>query len=191
MRNTLVTGGLLAATLVLAGCQSAKWNNTAALDCERLEVQMSRDGRMVEIEHHIDPAKVPPAVVSAMNALHPGGAFTDAEMETHKGVVYFELNREVDGFEVEAMFTKDGVLHSEEIQIPVNKVPDLVRAGAAAAVPDARPTAWEEIRDGQRNLVEYHVKMATGNRKWKVALMPTGKLLGVWREVPAEIEVRR
>ncbi len=179
----------LAAALPACATTKAEWDNDSAASARKLEVQVDSKGVRREIEYHIAPAEVPKAVRDAMDRLHPGGPFDDAEKETHGGVLYYELSGKVNGMEVEAMFTADGRLHSEEIQVAQVSVPASVRDGAASALAGARPTKWEEIRDGRRTCIEYHVKMARGEDRYKVILTPDGQLLAIYREVPAEIEV--
>jgi hypothetical protein len=48
---------------------------------------------------------------------------------------------------------------------------------------------YEEIRDAERELVEYHVKLTAEGKRYKLRVSPGGEVLGVAREVPAEIEV--
>jgi hypothetical protein len=122
-----------------------------------------------------------------MDQLHPGSAYDDAEYETSKGKPYYELARRVNGMEVEAMFTPEGVLHSEEIQIAGAKVPEAVRSRATAW--GGQVTMWEEIRDEKREVTAYHVKVTRGGDKFKLMFEPDGTLEGAVREVPAEIEV--
>jgi hypothetical protein len=179
------------ALLALPACRSgAKWENDQATGAKRLEVQVDAHGRHGEVEYHISASEVPEAVQRAMNELHPGGPFEDAERESHKGKVYYELSRKVGGMEVEAMFTPDGKLHEEEIQVPMSKVPGAVQSAVKAAYPDGRVSGWEEIRNSKREVYEYHVKVAHGGNKYKLLIAPDGKHLGTYREVPAEIEVK-
>lgn len=124
-----------------------------------------------------------------MDRLHPGGEFTGAERETNNGILYWELSREVDGMEVEAMFLPDGTPHSQEIQVKADAVPEAVQKAAAAAVDGGTVNVWEEIKDGQGTLLEYHVKMSKGDEAFKVIISTDGKHLGSLREIPAEIEV--
>lgn len=181
---------LVAGSLAAISCQSALHvSNADALDAVKLEVQVDGVGAIREIEYHIPPALVPPAVQAAMDALHPGGAYTDAEREYHGGQVYYELNRMVGGLEVEAMFLPDGTLHSEEVEIPASKVPEAVRLAITRRYPQSRVTKYEEIRDGKRALVEYHVKLVRDGMAYKVMLGRAGEHLGAFREIVSEIEV--
>jgi hypothetical protein len=175
---------------VVSGCgggRHARWEHERAATARKLEVQVDGGGRYAEVEYHISPDSVPAVVRKAMDQLHPGGAFDDAEYETNKGKPYYELARKVNGMEVEAMFTPDGKLHSEEIQIPTSKVPEAVRNRAMAW--GGQVTMWEEIRNDKREVTAYHVKVSRGSDKFKLMFEPDGTPEGAVREVPAEIEV--
>jgi hypothetical protein len=124
-----------------------------------------------------------------MDRLHPGGTYTDAERESHGGQVYYELKRVVDGRAVEAMFTADGELFSEEIEIPADRVPQAVKAAVAARHPQGRDHSYEEIRDATRTIEEYHVKLVEGDAHYKILVSPAGIVRGTYLEGPAEIEV--
>ena len=182
----------LAALVALPACAGrghASWNHDDAATARKLEVQVDSSGHRKEIEYHISPDQVPAAVRKAMDQLHPGGPFDDAEKESEGSQLYYELSRKANGMDIEAMFTPEGVLHSEEIQIPMSKVPEIVKDRAMASLPGAQATKWEEIRNSRREVTAYHVKMSRGSDKFKVMLTPDGKLEGKVREVPAEIEV--
>lgn len=182
----VIVGALVA--VAFAGPPSA-FDIDDARVATKIEIQMDKAGRIGEIEFHVDPARVPAAVRAAMDALHPGGPFTGAEKERQDGVLYYELTREVNGLEVEAMFTPDGKLHSEEIEVAEAAVPGAVKAAVATAYPDATVSKWESIHNAARALVEYHVKLVSGGQKVKVMVTPGGAITGAMLEVPAEIEV--
>jgi len=182
---------LLIFAIVLPACGGARWNNEDALNAKKIEMTMSAQGKPMEVEFHISPAHVPAVVREAMDKLHPGGAFTDAEKEWYKGKLYFELSREVKGMEVEAMFTPDGQLFQQEIEIPQSKVPAGVQTAARAALSGGKVSKWEEIRDASNALLEYHVKMARGGKNFKIMITTGGRVTAVYREIPSEIEVPR
>ena len=179
---------LLGLVLFAQAAPTSLWDIDDARSAVKLEILVDKAGGFTEIEYHIDPATVPAAVRAAMDKLHPGGPFTAAERERNDGVLYFELSREVGGFEVEAMFTPEGKLHSEEVTVAADSVAPEVRAALAKALPQGKVTAWEEIRDSQRALVEYHVKVDHGGRHWKVMMSTAGAITGSVRVAPAAIE---
>jgi len=186
----------LAAGLALTACSTTPSSPSidvdAGLAARTLEITLDADGNPAEIEYHIDPAQVPERIRKAMDALHPGGPYTDAEREWHDGVLYYELNRLVDGREVEAMFTESGVLFSEELEVGREGLSGAVHRALAERFPVGVPSKYEEIyvvRDGVRVLEQYHVKLVDGGVHYKVALHPAGPILGIWTETPAELEL--
>jgi hypothetical protein len=187
---TSVLAAVLAAIL-LPACQSPGWKTDDALAADSLELVMDDLGMAADVEYHIPPEDVPAVVRQAMDRLHPGGPFTGAEKEYEGGLLYYELTREVDGMDIEAMFFPDGRLHSEEIEVPESTVPAVVREAAQNAIPGSTIRMYEEIRDSNRALYEYHVKSTRGGMNYKVMLGTTGQLLAIYREIEAEIEVRQ
>lgn len=182
---------LLIFAILLPACGGTRWSNEDALKAKKIEMSMSAAGKPMEIEFHISPAQVPQVVREAMDKLHPGGPFTGAEREWNKGKLYYELTREVKGMEVEAMFTPEGELFQQEISVPQAKVPAGVQTAARAALSGGKVRAWEEIRDANNALLEYHVKMARGGKNYKLMITTDGRVMSVYREVPSEIEVPR
>lgn len=165
------------------------WSIDDARIARKIEIQVDEAGNYREVEFHVDPAAVPAAVRDAMRKLHPGCVHKDAEIEREGDVTYYEITSEKDGLEYEAMFLPDGTLHAEENQIAASNVPETVRAAVTAAFPSGEVAKWEEIRDGKRTLVEYHVKLADKGRKVKAAVSTAGSVTRAVLEVPAEIEV--
>jgi hypothetical protein len=180
---------ILAGSLLPACTSEAGWSHADALSARQLELQVDTSGRSVEVEYHVDPAGVPPAVRAAMDALFPSGPIVGAEKEWNDGTLYWELSREVDGRDVEAMFTPAGALHQLELEVAADSVPADVKRTALEAVDGARPDKWEEIRDAQQELTEFHVKLGRGDERFKVVISLDGVLLAVFRELPAEVEV--
>ncbi len=179
-------------SLVLTGAcrapRGASWSQGDALAAESVELEMNATGGVVAIEYHVTPELVPESIHAAMNALHPGGRVVAGEREMVGGELFWELSKEIDGREVEVMFRLDGTLASEELEVAANDVPETART-AVEALMDGRITTWEEIRDGERNLVEYHAKIEASGRRFKVAVGADGAVRSVAREIPAEIEV--
>jgi len=175
--------------LLLASCAShTEWRSEDGLAARKIEVQVDRDGRPLELEYHMAPSAVPASIHQAMDRLHPGGLAVDAEKEYVGSELFWELTKEIDGREIEAMFHADGTLHSEEIEVDGSDVPANVREAVSQRMP-GQVTKYEEIRDGERRLVEYHVKVQSNDMNWKIRVSTGGKVVGIVREVPAEIEV--
>lgn len=190
MKNRIQVLGTLA-LVVTCACrapQRASWSQGDALASKSVEFEMNASGGVVAIEYHVAPELVPEEIHAAMNELHPGGRVVAGEREMSGGELYWELSKEIDGREVEVLFRLDGTLASEELEVAEDAVPEAARA-AVGALMDGRVTTWEEIRDGARNLVEYHAKVEARGRRFKVAVGADGAVRSVVREIPAEIEV--
>ncbi|HGY92225.1 MAG TPA: hypothetical protein ENK43_13735 [Planctomycetes bacterium] len=187
MRNPIII--CLAALGFLSCTSDPVWTNRDLLESNSAEIAIDHQGRIRNIEYHIEPGAVPQAVRDAMDALHPGGAYVGAEKEVTEERILFELTRRVEGREVEALFTQTGQLVSEEIQVSADHVPSAVKASVAATLPGGEVTSWEEIRDGARRLTAYHVKVHSQGRHYKMALTPSGGLNALIVELPAELEV--
>ncbi|MHC5010121.1 MAG: PepSY-like domain-containing protein [Planctomycetota bacterium] len=165
------------------------WDIEAARNAVKFEIQVDESGKHTELEIHIPPEAVPQAVRDAMDQLHPGGPFTGAEMEWEGEAIFYELTREVGGFDVEAMFSPEGELHSAEIAVAESSVPQAVRDAIAAKYAGCAVNQWEEIRDGDQQLVEYHVKLTKDGKNHKVTVTTAGEVTAAFLEIPAEVEV--
>jgi hypothetical protein len=174
----------------LAPCSSTPGIDVGEARGARLvEVQLDAGGSLAEVEHHIAPGEIPAAVRAAMDRLRSGGTYTDAERAMHAGEMLLELSRTVNGLEVEARFSAPGELRSEGIQVRSEALPAAVREAVGARLPGQTVKKYEEIRDGSRTLVEYHVKLEAGGARHKLMLSPAGELLGHYLELEAELEV--
>ncbi|MCA8949449.1 MAG: hypothetical protein KDE27_08090 [Planctomycetes bacterium] len=174
--------------LLLAGCQSAPIDNVWALRAAAIEATVDDGGNVTAVEYHIAPNLVPMAVRGGMSELYPAATFTAAEHEVEGGAVYYELTAEVDGRAVEGMFHEDGRLHSLEVEVDPGSEPAITRA-VLRLWPGSSLKSLEEIRDGERLLVEYHVKIEADGKALKVRVDRDGKVIGAVREISAEFEV--
>lgn len=173
----------------LPACHSTtSWRIDDGLAAQSVEVQIDDEGHTREIEYIIAPDEVPENIHQAMDALFPDGVATGAEKEYVSGKLHWELTKDVDGFAVEAMFTEDGTLHSAEAEVSRSSVPQAVRDLVQRSGWGA-PRAWEQIRDSENELVEYHVKTSRNSRDYKLVISLEAQLIAVWREVEAEIEL--
>jgi len=190
MNRSILAAALAAGVLLASACGSTTpdWNNADALSSHSIEVLLDGSARPVEIEYHIAPELVPAHVMASMETLHPGGEVVAAEKEFIGGDLFWEISKEIDGREVEAMFRQTGELHSEELEIPASEVLESLQAAVRFHL-GGTVTKWEEIRDEDRELVEYHVKVISAGQNYKLTLSTGGEVLGVVREIPAEIEV--
>ena len=154
----------------------------------RIEVGLSADGSVGEVEFHVAPAELPAEVLAA--AREELGELVAAEIEWHGGQLYYEAaGLSPEGREGQAMFTAAGALYSFEIAVAAEEVPAGIREAASNWRGWGEIRAYEEIRDGARALQEYHVKKTVGGKKYKLIFALDGALVRVFRETPAEIEV--
>jgi hypothetical protein len=179
---------LVLGVILTPACVTAGWSNEDALNAEWVEIQLDENARPLAVEFHVSPDEVPANIMDAMDALYPGGSAVAAEKEFVGSNFYWEVTKEIDGREVEAMFQQNGKLHSLEIEVPADSVPESVRAAVQTRI-QGQINKWEEIRDENRILVEYHAKLTANGKKYKAMVSTDGNVLGLVREVPAEIEV--
>ena len=163
------------------------WRPEDGLDAERIELSVDSKGQPHEIEYHLPPHHVPDEVHAAMDLLYPGEAFA-GEKEFEGSTMYWELSKMVDGRKVEALFDTDVRLRRLEIEVGAEAIPEEVRAAVAGRA-YGLVNSWEEIRDGDRKMIEYHAKTARSGLNYKIIIDPAGEVTAVYREVVAEIEL--
>jgi hypothetical protein len=78
---------------------------------------------------------------------------------------------------------------NEELEIPEEQAPEPVRETIAERFPEAAIPRYDEVRDGQRAVRAYHVRLRFEARRYKLVIAPTGVLLQTLLEVPADVEV--
>jgi len=183
---------LLGMSLALSGCglvNSTFVDSDRAQGAENLAFRVDSRGRLVRTEYRIATSDVPEKVCAAMDRLHPGDDYTGAEFEIRGRKTYYQLSRVVDGFRVESLFSDDGTLEEETLEIPAEKAPIAVRETVQERFPDAADPGFESLRDGQGQVKEYQVTLRLGDRTYRLSLSPEGQLARVWRELTAEVEV--
>jgi hypothetical protein len=103
----------------IASCKAEKDQFEVKLtkaDGAALELDVSADGKILEIEEVIALDKVPAAVMKAFAAKYPKAKASKAEKQTHTkdSSVSYELAFDADGKKKEATFTQDGKFVEEE-----------------------------------------------------------------------------
>jgi hypothetical protein len=87
----------------------------AKADGAKVEVDVSEDGKILQVEEKIALADVPGAVMKSFAARYPKSKATTAERQTPStGKPSYELAFSVDGARKEATFTEDGAFVEEE-----------------------------------------------------------------------------
>ncbi len=154
-----------------------------------IEMALAKDGRILEIEYHLPPSALPLEIREAADRVMGQGPVVGIEKELAGGELFWEVVKEIRGKKWEVLFSREGKVVNWEIEIEVAEVPQAVLAVADAFAGGGTRTSHEKILDANKNLLSYHVKKVVGGVKVKLAISPDGKLLGAWREVPAEVEV--
>lgn len=154
----------------------------------KLEMGLTKDGSIDEVEFHVPYAELPQAARDAFDKLLPGGEILDAEIEYVGGNVHYEVTKKIDGRESEVLIDAGGNVVAWELEADPKTVPPAVVKAAEGAA-GGTVTVYEEIRDGTKKLTAYHVKKDENGIKWKIALSPEGTVQFVRREMKAEIEV--
>jgi uncharacterized membrane protein YkoI len=154
----------------------------------KIEMGLAKDGTFDAIEFHVPFEQLPQAARDALEKHLPGGEVLDAEIEYTAAGVSYEVTKKIDGRESEVLVDADGKVVNWEIEVDAAKVPEAVRK-AAEATEGGRVTMYEEISDGAKKVIAYHVKKDDGGKKWKIAIAPDGKVQEARREMNAEIEV--
>lgn len=195
----LVVTLCLAAFALVALAQSATWDIGLARDASKLEIVMNADGSMQEIEYYTPLAQIPEPARQAMTAAFPGATLQPiGEREHVNGVLHYEVSATEDvggvAMDREGMFTAQGVPYSWELQMPVGEVPAPVQQTMNQRFPNAAPGAftWEKIvlgPDPNAAPYEYHVKVLSDGKNYKMVLTGSGTVLTGYLEIPAEIEV--
>jgi uncharacterized membrane protein YkoI len=152
-----------------------------------MEIEATRDGRVIEIEADILVEDLPPAVLAAADAELPGGRVVGAEIEIVGGRMGYEVKKTKRGREYEFVFTAEGVLLEKEIGLRPSEAPAAVLQSAASAFPDAKLKSVERIERGA--VTVYHVKMLREGASYKLELDGNGAILRKVREAKAEIEI--
>jgi hypothetical protein len=154
----------------------------------RIEMGFAKDGAMEDVEFHVPYGDLPAPIREKLDALLPGGEVLDAEVEYSPSGQQFEVTKKIDGKEAEVLVDARGEVVSWELQVDEAAVPEAVRKAAGSAT-GGTVTQYEEIRDGAKALIAYHVKKDEGGIRWKIEIAPDGTVRYVRREVVAEIEV--
>lgn len=181
--------------LVLAvGCATGRFPADTAANARLaapdglIEFAVDDRGGVLEVEFHVPLAALPAEVRAAAEREMPGGQVLDCEKEYHGRKVYWEVTKRIGGREQEVLFDGSGKPVGWEIEVDAASAPAAVLQAADEAVGGSR-TKVEEIRDGEKRLVEYHVKKTDRGVRYKLVVTPEGKVLRIWREMKAEIEV--
>ncbi|TAH39452.1 MAG: hypothetical protein EYC70_01315 [Planctomycetota bacterium] len=154
----------------------------------RIEVSLTPGGGVAEVELHVRPEALPQAIQDAM-ATHLA-SMSEAEIEYIDGVRFYEASGKTrDGREMEVLLRADGEVYELEIVRTESETPAAIVTAAKGWRGPGTVTSWEEIQDGARRTVSWHVKKTVDDFRFKLIFDPDGRMERVYRETPAEIEV--
>ena len=181
-------------TLMLAACRTGV--STAEVvdlydegaEAGGIELEMERDGSIVEAEVDIDVANLPPEIVAAAKARLPGGEITGAEREIQRDTWAWEVKMRQDGRDWEFVIAQDGTIREVERELTADEAPAAVMEAALKATPNSEFKSVELIEhvDGRK---EYHVKRTRNGASYKAVLLEDGTITRRVREHRAEIEI--
>ena len=177
---------------VLAGCGLLKepvLDNDLADDAAALEFVVDARGHTTGLAYAVDPQDVPQNVSLAMDRLHPGGPYAGAERHVRGLQVTWQLSRLVDGLRIDARFETDGTLVEEALELALEDAPETVRELVAERFPGGENPRWAKVRDGAGQLTAYHVRFQLDAQIYRVSLAPDGRILGLWRQLPATVDL--
>ncbi|MBI4569570.1 MAG: hypothetical protein HY719_14340, partial [Planctomycetes bacterium] len=197
MRSMLsLSAALAAVALVAVGCAGAPLPREALALGKSVpvgavvEFQSDRAGRLTEVKFPIAESALPETVRKVVDEKCPGRTTETAVSFTH-GAKHYVVNRAPSkgGGEVETIVHEDGSFCCVETTVPAEQIPAAVMKHAHEAVPGGELTKTEEIRDGDGDVFEYHVKKTIEGVRYKIVLGAQGKLKVVYREIPADVEI--
>jgi hypothetical protein len=122
-------------------------------------------------------ADVPAAIVKAAEAAVPGIAIEKAGKETDEGKTYFELSGKVGGSKVDVLVTPEGEVVQVERIVPLDSVPEAVKAAAVKRLPgfvaDRAESSWKKDR------TTFELRGKVGGKVYEIALSESGEVLEV------------
>jgi len=151
-----------------------------------MEIELARDGTVLEMEADVSPADLPPAVRDAALERLPGASITGAEREIHTDGRFWEVKLTHESREWEVICDDAGRVVETEQELRRDEAPAPVLEAADAAVAGSFKSV--ELIEGRSGTC-YHVKKERDGASYKIVLSPEGKVLRKVREQRAELEI--
>lgn len=117
--------------------------------------------------------QVPEKAKAALMKLAGDNKILEVESEKEHGVAVYEASWKVDGREVEAEVTGDGVLLELEEGVDAQDVPEAVRAAAEQSLAGA-----EKIHYEKHTVVVYEAEGRVNGKAKEITVSPTGRVAG-------------
>ena len=153
-----------------------------------MEIELERNGAIVEMEADVAISELPPPVLEAALAKAPGALITGAEREVNAEGEMWEVKLWHGGRDWEFVVDDDGRVHETEMKLHRFEWPLSILAAADAAVPGGY-TKSVEVLEHREHGTSYHVKKEVHGASYKIVLGPDGAVQRKVREQPAEIEI--
>jgi len=152
-----------------------------------IEIELDRDGQVIEMEAEIAPDDLPANVREAAMAAMPGGMLTGAEREFNQRGRGWEVKRTVDGRAVEVVVDDAGTVLETERELMRSEAPAAVLTAAENRIQGGVFRSVERVQRGE--IEEYHVKLTRDGASYKIVLDPDGTIRRAVREARGEIEI--
>ena len=149
------------------------------LDGKEIEIKVAPDGTLLhrEVEGEGDDEddltidQVPQPARGALLKLAGGAKIIKAERENERGILVYEAEWVVNGTKHEAAVTTDGALIETEEIVPLERLPEAVRAAIAKHFP-----ANAELTVEKKMIVVYEVEATIDGKEREVIVFPTGSV---------------
>lgn len=152
-----------------------------------IELELDRNGKIIEMEADIPVASLPAAVKKAAMEKAPGAVITGGEREMQAAGKSWEVKLRWEDRDWEFVIDDNGVIKETEKELQQAEAPAAVLAGANKRVPGAEFKSVEIIERG--DVTEYHVKQTKDGASYKIILSADGTVKRAVREARAEIEI--
>lgn len=200
-RGMAVVAALAVIALGLTGCgglgavspKLVELYDIAAED-GMIELELERDGTILEMEADIPVSALPDVVREAAMKKAPGARITGAEREFNAKGAAWEVKLNHEGRDWEFVIDDEGSILEVEKELRRSEAPQAVLAAAKGAVTGGVFRSVEEIKKychdgGEAYETEYHVKKMIAGVSYKIVLDPSGNVKRKVREHKAEIEI--
>jgi len=131
-------------------------------------------------EERIPATDLPASVMSGLKSRFPHPEIDQANKETEKGVVVYDLEFRQEGRKYEADVKEDGTIVNWERAISAAELPAAARAAIDQKYPQAPikdVMAVTEVKNGQDSLEGYEVTIQNGDKEIEVTVAPDGRFL--------------
>ncbi|HQR05871.1 MAG TPA: hypothetical protein PLN21_03560 [Gemmatales bacterium] len=127
----------------------------------------------------VPPDQLPKAVVASVMKRFPNAKLVSASKATAEGKSKFEVTIRNDGMNGDINITEAGVITGMEMEMPFEKLPQVVSDTVKAKHPQApvkRTEAVISVKDGKETLDYYEVIVTVEGKDLELEILPDGKI---------------